>query len=85
MTRFLGYLITILFQMLLEIFKFFCLWFITVFVFACFGTLVFKQLEEFSTLANALFYLYLSSIGDYDFSIFEDDEDNVSSAFGYLY
>ena len=67
----LGPLIKMFTSMLRDIATFLALYFISLFMFSAVGVLLFPDVEQFTSLYNAVYYLFEASLGNFDSSIFD--------------
>jgi hypothetical protein len=74
LTKTFGPMIKIVVAMLKELSLFSILWIIQLFIFACIGYLIFGELPEYQSLSSTLLLLLQSSLGQWDFSIYDDVE-----------
>jgi hypothetical protein len=65
-------MIKIIVSMLTDLATFTVLWIIQLFIFACIGYLIFGELYEYRDLQNTLIMLLESSLGQWDFNIYND-------------
>ena len=70
-TQLLGPLIKMILAMLKDIGVFLVLYLIVLVMFASVGLLLFPDVEQFETFYNAMFYLFDSSLGNFDRDIYE--------------
>lgn len=76
-------MIKIVVSMLKELSLFSILWIIQLFIFACIGYLIFGELHEYRDLPNTLILLLQTSLGQWDFSIY--DNLPIGSMFGVVF
>jgi hypothetical protein len=72
LTKTFGPMIKIIVSMLTDLATFTVLWIIQLFIFACIGYLIFGELYEYRDLQNTLIMLLESSLGHWDFNIYND-------------
>ena len=83
-TRILGPLIKIITSMFQDLLTFLTLYSIQLVFFGCVGNLLFLEVDQFSTLYKTMIYLFTSSMGELDFSPF-DEVSSKSTEIGHVY
>ena len=70
-TKLLGPLIKIIFALMRTFMLFFILYLLSLFSFSSVGILLFLEMDQFSSLYKAMIFLFGSSLGEFDFSVFD--------------
>jgi hypothetical protein len=84
LTETFGPTIEIILKMLKDMAVFFLLWVICIITLASVGTLMFADLKDFDTLEKASLLIFNSAFGSYDFSIYDNlEEDRKMIGYGY--
>ena len=65
-------MLRIILTMLGEVIKFLFIWSVVLVCIASVATLMFGELAEYSTFMNVLYIIFDTSLGNYDFSVFEN-------------
>ena len=73
-TRLIGPLITIVQSMMIEIMKFLVLFIVILVMFGCVGALLFADVTEFSSLLDAMLFLFQCSLGEFNYEPVEKGE-----------
>lgn len=55
-----------------DILKFIVLFLMTIFIFSCFGSLMFSDIPEFANVYESMLTLFCATLGTFDFAIFSD-------------
>ena len=76
-------MIKIVVSMLKDLATFSILWIIQLFIFACIGFLIFGELPEYSGLTDTVILLLQTSLGQWDFSIYNELE--IGATFGIIF
>lgn len=82
-SKFFGPLIKILMYMLINIWKFMIIYLTIFFIFSCAFSILFTELENFSTLHASMRKVLMYGMGQFDFSDF-DKVQNLSPQIGYI-
>lgn len=83
LTKTFGPMIKIVVSMLKDLATFSILWIIQLFIFACIGFLIFGELEEYNGLTDTVILLLQTSLGQWDFSIYDKLE--IGATFGIIF
>lgn len=75
LTETFGPLLEIVAKMMIDMFIFFGVYIIQMVTFASVGMLLFAELPEFDTLESALLLVFQSSLGNFDFSVYDIMDD----------
>ena len=82
---FIGPFLNIMLNMLIDITKFFAIYFLILLVFASSGRIFFLNVEGYNTNVNAFITLFSATFGNFDYSVFEKEGNTLPPRFGYYF